>query len=190
MLGRTGAGSPVGTSATSSTVTTSQPNTRVNSAASADPTAIATTRPSERSGVLVSTTMSVMVTSPTTTVGRSNDQMFANVSTALNTRFAPTPTYPVRFASWPSTMLTPTAVTKPTITAVGTKRSIRPAPSAPATIMMTPVSMASVYSARSGSGRVERSVSDTMSAIALVACTAMNELLVNSAAPAIPNRKA
>ncbi len=57
-------------------------------------------------------------------------------------------------------------------------------------IMMTPVSMASVYSARSGSGRVERSVSETISAIALVACTAMNELLVASAAPAMPNMKA
>ena len=55
-------------------------------------------------------------------------------------------------------------------------------------IMMTPVSIASVNSARSGSGRVERSVSETISAIALVACTAMNELLVASAAPAMPNR--
>ncbi len=134
--------------------------------------------------------MSAMVTRPTTTVGRSNDRTLAKVLTALNNRFAPTPTYPVRFASWPSTMLTPTAVTKPTITAVGTKRSIRPAPSAPATIMMTPVSMASVYNARSGSGRVERSVSETMRAIALVAWTAMNELLVASAAPAMPNMKA
>ncbi len=134
--------------------------------------------------------MSAIVTSPTIRVGRSNSRTCANVSIALNSRFGPLPAYPVRFVSWPSTMLTPTAVTKPTITAVGTKRSIRPPLSRPAMIMNTPVSIARVNSARSGSGRVPRSVSETMSAIAPVACTAMNELLVARAAPASPNRKA
>ena len=67
--------------------------------------------------------MSAIVTSPTVRVGSSNCPTCANVSMALKSRFAPLPAYPVRFVSCPSTMLTPTAVTKPTITAVGTKRA-------------------------------------------------------------------
>ncbi len=55
-------------------------------------------------------------------------------------------------------------------------------------IMTMPVMIASVYSARSGSARLCRSESETMSAMAPVACTAMNVLLVKKAAPTIPNR--
>ena len=39
-------------------------------------------------------------------------------------RLGPSAAYPVRSASWPSTMLTPTALMKPTMTALETKRMI------------------------------------------------------------------
>jgi len=85
-------------------------------------------------------------------------------------------------------MLTPIALTNPTITALGTNRSSLPPFSRPAMIMTIPVMIASVYSARSGSGRLWRSESATMSAMAPVACTAMNVLLVKNVAPTMPNR--
>ena len=103
-------------------------------------------------------------------------------------RLAPTAAYPVKLPSWPSTMLMPTAVTNPVITAVGTNRSSEPAPSSPAATMTRPVRTLSVNSALSGSAREARSTSETTRAIAPVACTARKALLVNSAAPARPKR--
>ncbi len=103
-------------------------------------------------------------------------------------RPSPGASYPVKFASWPSTMFTPTAVMKPVMTDVATKRSSRPSRAAPATIMTSPVTRARVYSDRSGSGREPRSTSATMIAIAPVDWTAMNVVPVNSVPPTIPNR--
>ena len=50
-----------------------------------------------------------------------------------------------------------------------------------------PVTIDRVKSARVGSSRDARSTSATMMAMAPVPCTAMNAVLVNSAAPAKPN---
>ena len=83
-------------------------------------------------------------------------------------------------------MLTPTAVTKPVMTELGTKRSSTPPRRSPAAIMTTPVRAASVQSARSGSGRDPRSASATTSDMAPVAWTAMSVLLVKSARPTMP----
>ena len=50
-------------------------------------------------------------------------------------------------------MLTPTAFTKPTITALDTNRRTEPSRSTPATIIRTPVMKDSVNNARAGSSR-------------------------------------
>ncbi len=80
----------------------------------------------------------------------------------------------------------PTALMKPTITADGTKRRSAPKRRTPATIIAAPVRTDRVNNARWGSGLDARSVSATMSAIAPVACTAMNGVLVTSAPPTVP----
>jgi hypothetical protein len=85
-------------------------------------------------------------------------------------------------------MFTPTAVMKPVMTDVATKRSSRPRRATPAAIMTSPVTRARVYSDRSGSGREPRSTSATMMAIAPVDWTAMKVVPVNSVPPIIPNR--
>ena len=82
----------------------------------------------------------------------------------------------------------PIAVTKPTITAVGTNRSRRPPFSRPAMIMTTPVSSARVETAPTGSRSAPMFESAITMLIALVAWTAMKVLAVNSAPPASPNR--
>ncbi len=86
-------------------------------------------------------------------------------------------------------MLTPTALMKPTITALETKRRIDPSLRNPATSMTTPVSTASVNSARSGSTPSwTAGTSLTIIDIAPVAWMAMNEELVASAPAAVPTR--
>ena len=86
-------------------------------------------------------------------------------------------------------MLTPTALTKPTMTALETKRSADPSRARPATSMTAPVRTLSVNSAAAGSRDPwTAGTSATMTAIAPVAWTAMNVELVASAPPRVPKR--
>ena len=86
-------------------------------------------------------------------------------------------------------MLTPTAFTKATITALDTNRSSEPRPNTPATIIRTPVVAASVNSARAGSSAsLMVSTSAMTMAMAPVAWTAMNDELVTSAPVKVPTR--
>ena len=129
-----------------------------------------------------------MVMLPTTTLGTSTRPGWSRVSNARETRLPPSAAYPVKLVSCPSTMLMPTAATKPVITEPETKRRNVPRRSTPATIITTPVTMLSVNSVRAGSARASRSTSATMIDIAPVAWTAMYVELVNSVPPTIPNR--
>lgn len=84
-------------------------------------------------------------------------------------------------------MLTPTALMKPTMTALETKRRIEPSRARPAITMNAPVSIERVTSARVGS--VDSLITSTSAiniAIAPVPCTAMNVELVVSAPPRVP----
>ena len=85
-------------------------------------------------------------------------------------------------------MLTPTALMKPTMTALDTNRSAEPSLRNPAMIMMRPVTMARVNKARAGSLDVcTVGTSEMMTAIAPVAWTAMNEELVANDPDTVPN---
>ena len=85
-------------------------------------------------------------------------------------------------------MFTPTALMKPTMTALETKRSAEPRRRSPAANMTMPVSTESVNSARCGSLPVwTAGTSATMMAMAPVAWTAMNEELVKRAPVSVPN---
>ena len=104
-------------------------------------------------------------------------------------RLGPSAAYPVRSASWPSTMLTPTALMKPTMTALETKRMIEPRRNRPTTSMITPVTAASVKRATAGSKAVWTSgISAMTTPIAPVPWTAMNAELVTKAPAAGPTR--
>ena len=86
-------------------------------------------------------------------------------------------------------ILTPTAFTKPTITALDTNRRTEPSRSTPATIIRTPVMKDSVNSARAGSSAsLTASTSVMMMAIAPVPWTAMNDELVASAPAKVPTK--
>ena len=104
-------------------------------------------------------------------------------------RLGPSAANPVRSASWPSTMLTPTALMNPTMTAFETKRMMKPRRNTPARSMIAPVTTASVKSARSGSSAVWTSGTSAMTtAIAPVPWTAMKAELVTRAPAAGPTR--
>ncbi len=93
----------------------------------------------------------------------------------------------MRFSSWPSTMLTPTALMKPTMTAFDTKRRTPPSRRAPATTMTTPVNIARVKSALAGSGPSWTvGTSATMIAMAPVPWTAMKAEEVETAPATVP----
>jgi hypothetical protein len=86
-------------------------------------------------------------------------------------------------------MLTPTALMNPTITAFETNRSSAPSRNSPAASMTTPVSTASVNSARSGSPASPTAGTSTITiAMAPVPCTAMNAELVTHAPATVPTR--
>ena len=131
--------------------------------------------------------MSPMVARPIASVRPSRRPGWIRVLNARVTRLAPSARYPVRSASWPSTMFTPTALMKPTITAFDTKRSAMPSFNRPAISMATPVSSESVTRARVGS--LESRTADTSAitiAMAPVPCTAMNVELAKKTPVAVP----
>ena len=159
-----------------------------NSATTPDVAKMATTMPSGPSLVFSSTMMSTMVATPMASVGKWICPGLRMVLMARATRLAPWLTYPVKLSSWPSTMLTPTALMKPTITEFETKRSTNPSFSSPAMSMTKPVRMESVKRARAGSALLwTTSTSAMMIAIAPVACTAMNAELVKRAPVKVPS---
>ena len=84
-------------------------------------------------------------------------------------------------------MFTPTALIKPTMTALDTKRSSPPSLSKPAATMTTPVIMVRVNRARAGSAAwCTAPTSATRIAIAPVPWTAMNAEEVATAPPTTP----
>ena len=85
-------------------------------------------------------------------------------------------------------MLTPIALTNPTMTALGTNRSMRPPFKRPATIITMPVRIARVERAPMGSRSCPMLESAITMLMAPVACTAMKVLDVKSAPPARPKR--
>ena len=85
-----------------------------------------------------------MTTSPTPTDAMLHCGVCTTRSKSFVKRFEPCDAKPVKFDSCPRTMFTPTAVRKPVITAVGTKRTRRPPPRSPAMIITIPVMIASV----------------------------------------------
>ena len=95
-------------------------------AAAADVSPTATTRPSGPRRVRSRIRIRTIVATPMTTVAGSQSAGWSAVSTARVTRLDPTAAYPVKSASCPRMMLTPTALMNPTITAFETKRSSSP----------------------------------------------------------------
>ncbi len=111
----------------------------------------ASTSPSGPSLVRSSSNISAIVTTPIARDCRWSCPGWAKVLTARMTRLAPPALYPVRLASWPRMMLTPTALMNPTITAFDTNRRTEPSRRNPAASITTPVSTARVNNARAGS---------------------------------------
>ena len=143
MSGSIGSGNDPGMSAMSLSVATSHP--RIGTAA--DVMMIATTRPRGPSFVRSSSRISTIVATPITRVGQWTLPMLKIRLNARATRFGPSASYPVKSSSWPRMMLTPTALMKPTITALDTKRRIDPSLRRPAASMTMPVTIESVHSA-------------------------------------------
>ena len=183
--GRTGRGKALGTSATSPSTWTFAPKW-VNAAARAEPMAMATTRPSPPSLVCWRIRMSAIVTIPTVRAAPSICVKLRTVSMARETRLEPSASYAVRSPIWPRMMLMPTAVMKPVMTALETKRSTKPSRRSPATAITMPVRIVSVNSAVAGSSKDSRPASATMMAMAPVPCTAMNDELVKNEPPSVP----
>ena len=97
--------------------------------------------------------------------------------------------YPVRLASCPRMMLTPTAEMNPTITVFDTNRNIDPSRKNPAASIATPVSTDRVNKARAESlAECTAGTSAMTMAMAPVAWTAMNAELVKREPPTVPNR--
>ncbi len=144
-IGATGSGSERGIAPSSPTMATPlHPSTAVP----AEVTMTASTSPSGPSLVRSSSRISAIVTSPTTRDCRWNWCGWARVTTARTRRLAPLALYPVRLASWPRTILTPTALMNPTITAFDTNRRTDPSRANPAASITTPVSTDRVNNAR------------------------------------------
>ena len=130
-----------------------------------------------------------MVRVPTATDGRSQAAGFIIVSTVRVSRFEPAAEYAVRLDNCPRMMLMATALTKPTTTDCGTKRTSVPSRSSPTTSITRPVRTASVKRARDASGPSCTWGTSAMStAIAPVACTDMNTELVARAPVTVPTR--
>ena len=111
----------------------------------------ASTSPSGPALVRSSTRISATVTTPIARDCRWSSPGWITVLTARTTRLAPSALYPVRLASWPRMILTPTALMNPTITAFETNRSTEPSRKNPAASITTPVSTDKVNKARAGS---------------------------------------
>ena len=179
-------GSELGTTPRSLSVATSvQPS----ASGMAEVATTAITRPNGPSRVRSRTMISAIVAIPTANVARWISPGLTSVLSARTMRFDPSAAYPVISPSWPSTMLTPIALMKPTITALETKRRIDPSLRRPAASMTTPVSTASVNRARAGSmPSWTAGTSRTIIAIAPVPWMAMNDELVARAPAVVPTR--
>ncbi len=91
--------------------------------------------------------MSATVARPIATLGQSTLDGERIVLTVRTIRLSPGAAYPVRLATCPSTMLTPTAFMKPTSTAFDTNRRSEPSFSSPASSITMPVRTATVATA-------------------------------------------
>jgi len=172
-------------SAMSRTSGTSQPS----NATSAEEPTTATTSPSEPTRVRSRPRARARVRQPVATTGHRQDVRWGTVSRNRTTRLSLPLAYPVKPASCPSTMLTATALTKPVMTALGTKRTIDPSRSRPSTSMTPPVSRPRVASAAAESSCPRTcGMSEITTAIAPVAWTHMNTELVDRAPATVPTR--
>ena len=182
--GSSGVGRPSMATPRSASVATCSQSSRY---AAAEVATTATTSPSDFSGVRSSSTINAMVATPTSSVRPSRRSGLITVLTALTTRLGPSAAYPVRLASCPSTMLTPTALMKPTMTALDTNRRIVPSFASPATSITAPVNIDRVTSARVGSSESRSTATSAISiAMAPVPCTAMKVELVLNAPARVP----
>jgi len=111
------------------------------------------------------------------------------VSIERETRLPASDSYPVRFASWPRTMFTATALMNPVRTEFGMNRTSLPIRSRPRVSITSPVITERVNSALAASGPVVTTGTSAMiTAIAPVAWTVMNNELVASAPATVPKR--
>src|SRR6478609_4613855 len=182
--GRTSGGRPLGIAPTSETVSMSSFPVRTTTTVG---TTTATSDANSAKRVRLSPNITISAESPTAAEGRLIPDGWVTTYPAFARATPPSVDAPSKAGNWPSTMLTPTPVRKPSMTDLDTNRTYRPRCSRPAASITRPVRTVRVINARSRSAGANPSSAEAAANEAVVVVvTTINLVLVLSPPPILP----